>query len=416
MTRRRVRLFAAFALALAVGTLPFALGAQSPSATFAARLNDQEFWKLVGELSEANGSFRSDNLLSNEARLQYVIPELQRISKPGGAYIGVGPEQNFTLIAALKPAVAFIVDIRRGNLDLQLLYKAVFEMSADRADFVGRLFSRARPTTLRPKSSVADIFAAYSRVEPSETLFNDNLKAVDSLLTSKHGYALSADDLKGIEYVYNAFFTYGPAIQYSSSDGFGGGGEPSYVDIMVATDATGRQRGFLASDEAYAAVKDLEARNLVVPVVGDFAGPKAIRGVGKYVRGSERHRVGVLRLERRAVSAPVQELGRVLRQRADAARRRYQHAHPGRPRRARGARQHHDRRDGADGQRDAELRQRTILNRSLVIWLIGQIETIRALLITRYQIHLTNDRPRKALHGPRVAPARPSTAPPAPRS
>jgi hypothetical protein len=52
----------------------------------------------------------------------------------------------------------------------------------------------------------------------------------------------------------------------------------------VATDATGRQRGFLASDEAYAAVKDLEARNLVVPVVGDFAGPKAIRGVGKYVR------------------------------------------------------------------------------------------------------------------------------------
>jgi hypothetical protein len=284
MTRRRVRLFAAFALALAVGTLPFALGAQSPSATFAARLNDQEFWKLVGELSESNGSFRSDNLLSNEARLQYVIPELQRISKPGGAYIGVGPEQNFTLIAALKPAVAFIVDIRRGNLDLQLLYKAVFEMSADRADFVGRLFSRARPTTLRPKSSVGDIFAAYSRVEPSEALFNDNLKAVDSLLTSKHGYALSADDLKGIEYVYNAFFTYGPAIQYSSSDGFGGGGEPSYVDIMVATDATGRQRGFLASDEAYAAVKDLEARNLVVPVVGDFAGPKAIRGVGKYVR------------------------------------------------------------------------------------------------------------------------------------
>jgi hypothetical protein len=284
MTRRRFRLFAVFALALAVGTLPFALGAQSPSATFAARLNDQEFWKLVGELSEANGSFRSDNLLSNEARLQYVIPELQRISKPGGAYIGVGPEQNFTLIAALKPAVAFIVDIRRGNLDLQLLYKAVFEMSADRADFVGRLFSRARPTTLRPKSSVGDIFAAYSRAEPSETLFNDNLKAVDSLLTSKHGYALSADDLKGIEYVYNAFFTYGPAIQYSSSDGFGGGGEPSYVDIMVATDATGRQRGFLASDEAYAAVKDLEARNLVVPVVGDFAGPKAIRGVGKYVR------------------------------------------------------------------------------------------------------------------------------------
>jgi hypothetical protein len=76
------------------------------------------------------------------------------------------------------------------------------------------------------------------------------------------------------------FFTYGPAIQYSSSNGFGGGSEPSYVDIMLATDATGHQRGFLASDEAYALVKDLEAHNLVVPVVGDFAGPKALRASG----------------------------------------------------------------------------------------------------------------------------------------
>ena len=206
-------------LALAVSTLPFALGAEGETATFAARLSDRDFWKLVGQLSEASGSFRSDNLLSNESRLQYVIPELQRVSRPGGAYIGVGPEQNFTLIAALRPAMAFIVDIRRGNLDLQLLYKAVFEMSADRADFVGRLFSRARPVTLRSKASIADIFAAYSKVEPNETLYNDNLKTVESLLTARHGYALSADDLKGIEDVYNAFFTYGPAIQYPRRTG-----------------------------------------------------------------------------------------------------------------------------------------------------------------------------------------------------
>ena len=59
--------------------------------------------------------------------------------------MGVGPEQNFTYIAVTRPAIAFIVDIRRGNLDLHLMYKALFELSADRADFVSRLFSRKRP-------------------------------------------------------------------------------------------------------------------------------------------------------------------------------------------------------------------------------------------------------------------------------
>ena len=104
-----------------------------------SHLSNQEFWRLVTELSEPGGSFRSENLLSNELRLQYVIPDLVRTAPRGRAYIGVGPEQNFTYIAALQPSIAFIVDIRRGNLQLQLMYKALFELSADRAEFVSWL-------------------------------------------------------------------------------------------------------------------------------------------------------------------------------------------------------------------------------------------------------------------------------------
>ena len=113
--------------------------------TLPNRLSDREFWKLVEDLSEPNGSFRSDNLLSNELQFQYVIPELTRIAQPGGRISGSAPEQNFTYIAALRPAMAFIIDIRRGNLDLQLLYKALFELSSDRAQFVSLLFSKPRP-------------------------------------------------------------------------------------------------------------------------------------------------------------------------------------------------------------------------------------------------------------------------------
>jgi hypothetical protein len=138
------------------------------AADLPARLTDQEFWKLVTDLSEPNGSFRSDNLLSNEVWFQRSLPQLARMTRPGGAYIGVGPEQNFTYVVALKPAIAFIVDVRRGNLDLQLMYKALFELSTDRADFVSRLFSRRRPATLTAASTPTQIFNAISAVSPTE--------------------------------------------------------------------------------------------------------------------------------------------------------------------------------------------------------------------------------------------------------
>src|SRR3954464_3537504 len=136
--------------------------------TIPDRLSDQEFWKLVTEMSEANGFFRSDNLLSNEVWLQYVIPDLLNVARTGRVYMGVGPEQNFTYIAALKPAMVFITDVRRGNLDLHLMYKALFEMSSDRAEFVGRLFSRPRPAGLTASSSVRDIFTAFAAVPNDE--------------------------------------------------------------------------------------------------------------------------------------------------------------------------------------------------------------------------------------------------------
>src|SRR5262245_27170367 len=79
-----------------------------------SRLADREVWRLISESSEPDGVFRSDNLLSNELGMQLVIPDLVKTAKPGRVYMGVGPEQNFTYIVATKPAMAFIIDIRRG--------------------------------------------------------------------------------------------------------------------------------------------------------------------------------------------------------------------------------------------------------------------------------------------------------------
>jgi hypothetical protein len=249
------------------------------------QLSDQEFWKLSSDFSEADGFFRSDNLLSNEVWMQNVIPDLLSNIKTPSVYMGVGPEQNFTYITSLKPKMVFIVDVRRGNLDLQLMYKALFEMSADRADFVGKLFSRKRPDGLTRSSSALEIFNAYKDVETSETLYKENLKAIDDLLMNKHHFALLDVDVQGVEYVYHAFYNFGPdKLNYSSTGGFGGRSQPSYADLMLATDAVGNARSYLATDDNFQFMKTLEAKNLLVPVVGNFAGPKAIRAVGDYVR------------------------------------------------------------------------------------------------------------------------------------
>ena len=250
------------------------------------RLSDQEFWRLTEELSEPNGYFRSDNLLSNEQVFARIVPELVSRTKPGGVYLGVGPEQNFTYIAAMKPKMAFIIDIRRGNLHLHLMYKALFELSADRAEFLARLFTRTRPEGLTPQATAGDLFQAYEAALPaSEEVYRENFRAIEDVLVKKHKLPLPPEDLSGIDYVYRAFFTYGPSITWSTNTAANRSGRGvTYAGLMTQTDPQGQELGYLASEERYRVLKDLEGRNLIVPVVGDFGGPKAIRAVGTYLR------------------------------------------------------------------------------------------------------------------------------------
>src|SRR5262249_34149641 len=200
----------------AVRPLPGGHASAAP-APVPARLSDEQFWKLSATMSEQDGFFRSDNLLSNELNFQYVIPELLETSKQGRVYMGVGPEQNFTYITALKPAMAVIVDIRHGNLDVHLLYKALFELSKDRADFVSRLFSRSRPEGLGTGSTAREIFDAFSVVRPSQELFDSTLKAVQDHLKARHGFPLSSGDGEGIEWALANYYRFGPGINYNSS-------------------------------------------------------------------------------------------------------------------------------------------------------------------------------------------------------
>src|SRR6187549_3123575 len=152
--------------ALAAFVIWSTASAAMPVADLPERLTDAEFWALSQDSSEPGGYFRAadiTNLTSNELRFLDVIPDLVSRVKPGGVYLGVGPEQNYTYIAAIKPRMAVIFDIRRGNLDLQLMYKAIFELSKDRAEFVSMLFAKPRPAGLGPSSTAFALFEAFGR-------------------------------------------------------------------------------------------------------------------------------------------------------------------------------------------------------------------------------------------------------------
>jgi hypothetical protein len=270
------------AVAAAVLLIPLSL---KPADSLPAQIPDAAFWRMVTGFSEEAGPFRFQ-YMSNEREFAALIPDLKKSTKAGGVYLGVGPEQNFSYIAALRPRIAFIFDIRRENMLEHLVYKAVFEMSANRAEFISRLFSRRTPAGLSDKSTVSALFEAFGRVPRDAPLFTQNLQAMKDHLMKDRRLLLTRQDQSEIDSLYRTFFDAGPGIPYPDRNGgfFYGG---SYADLMTATDDDGQPRSYLANEDNFQFLREMHRQNLIVPLVGDFAGTKAIRATADYLKGHQ---------------------------------------------------------------------------------------------------------------------------------
>jgi hypothetical protein len=259
--------------------------------TLPAQLSDEAYWKIIEDFSEDGGAFTSENFSSNERGYQALIPRLQAFVKPGSVYMGVGPEQNFQYIAALKPKMAFIIDIRRQNMIQHLMYKAAFEMSANRADFLSIIFSRKRPEGLSETSTPDQLFEAYQTPMDAD-LAETNRKAIKDLLMTRHGFKLTRDDVQTMDHVFDVFATFGGSLNYSSNingigravPGRGGSNNVAYSELMVSSTDNGVNRSYLANEESFRFLKEMHQKNLLIPLVGNFGGPKAIRAVGTYLK------------------------------------------------------------------------------------------------------------------------------------
>jgi hypothetical protein len=250
-------------------------------------LSDAEFWQVFSKMSEYGGSFPSENFVSNEVSFQYPIPTLQKTVRPDGVYLGVGPEQNFTYIANLKPRLAIIFDIRRQNAMAHLMYKALFELSPTRAEFVSRLFSRPLTGRVAITARVDDLFAVASAATRSDSAFDANQRAVFAHLVGKHHFVLTPGDSAGIEHLLQVFYEAGPEINYGYRLGRGlqfTSTYPNYGLLQTRTNLDSVQMAFLANEDNYRVVRDMQLRNLIIPVVGNFAGPTAVRAVGEFLK------------------------------------------------------------------------------------------------------------------------------------
>jgi hypothetical protein len=263
--------------------------AQAPQAQSADRLTDEAFAALSTTLSEDGGAFPVENFVSNERSFLYVLDDLRERVKPGGVYVGVGPEQNFTFISAVRPALVFLLDIRRQNMLEHLMYKMAFEASASRADFLSYLFARPRPPNLTPDMNITALLRAYLNVVPKKDLSKAHENAALEALHTRFPGLLTDKDDKVLRHLYSTFYEGGPLLTYvGPRPPVANPGVRSWATmatLLASTDGQGRQRSYLASEEGFLFVKGLHERNLMVPVVGDFAGPKAIRAVGEYVAG-----------------------------------------------------------------------------------------------------------------------------------
>ena len=258
-------------------------GQAEPVAAFSA----ERFAALVDTLSEPGGFFDSDNIVSNEAGYLHVRQTLERLGVEGGVYIGVGPDQNFTYIAQIRPRYAFILDIRRDNLIEHLLYKAIFALAETRTEFLSTLFSKPVSDAGFNAGAppIEELVAHFDRTDGDAELFRRNLERIQAQIGTLK-VALSDEEIRRISELYRAFFERHLDLRWEyRSDGARGISFITYRAFLLGRDLAGVHGNFLASDEDYRYIRDMQARNAIIPVTGDFAGSHALRAIGDFVRG-----------------------------------------------------------------------------------------------------------------------------------
>ncbi len=240
------------------------------------------FAEKVQALSEAGGFFDTDNLISNERSYLHVMDALAREGVEGGAYIGVGPDQNFSYVAQIQPIVAYMIDIRRDNLVLHLMFKAMFELAPTRVEFLSLLVGRSTPPEDEawPSWSIDDLVAYFDTASRDQSVIDMVRASIDSAVLT-FGVPLSDDDQRNLDQFHRTFIREGLALRFNSYGRSPQSYYPTYRDLLLEQSVSGERMNYLSTSDRYSVVRDLQLADAVIPVVGDLAGTRALRAIGR---------------------------------------------------------------------------------------------------------------------------------------
>jgi hypothetical protein len=243
------------------------------------------FSEKVQELSEPGGFFDTDNLISNERSYLHVMDALVRFDVAGGAYIGVGPDQNFSYIAQIQPRVAYMVDIRRDNMVMHLMFKAIFELAPTRVEFLSILVARAPPPDQTGWSdwTIDELTIYFDSASTNSRVAERARATVDSAVTS-FGVALSEDDWRNLDRFHKTFMRDGLSLRFTSHGRSPQFYYPTYRDLLLERSMSGERTNYLTSSVRYQVVRDLQVADRIIPVVGDLAGEYALQAIGRDVK------------------------------------------------------------------------------------------------------------------------------------
>jgi hypothetical protein len=249
----------------------------------AQRASDSSFAALVAHLSEPGGYFDSDNIITNEASYLFVSSQLAKVGVHGGVYVGVGPDQNFSYVALIKPSIAFMIDVRRDNMLEHLLFKSLFALARNRVEYLCLLFGKPFPReadrwTGRSTTAIIDYLTKTATDSTTVAAAREASNARISAL----GLPLDGRDRTMIDRYRSEFIADGLETRYSSLGRNNRMDYPTFGQLMLATDRSGKAIGYLADEDAFQFVRSMQLRDRIIPVVGNVAGSKAVRAIGEY--------------------------------------------------------------------------------------------------------------------------------------
>jgi len=234
---------------------------------------DRSFAQVVAELSEPESGPPADNLVSNE---DSVFRLGDRLAPAGGVYLGVGPDQNLTLIAQTRPKLAFVIDFRRRNALVHLVHKALTTLAPTRADYLACLLART-PRNLPENPTADDLVLAFTqapfdraRLEAETRAVADTLRPL-GVVAETEWPALATIQAKLAGPGLNARFLALPMY-------------PTFARMIASRDRLDQPSHLLARESWYQTVRAMHRGDRIIPITGNFTSPTTLPELADWLR------------------------------------------------------------------------------------------------------------------------------------